>query len=736
MTSSLSTAVLTCSACCLQDGHFGVPIFPYHFPMMDAIIRQTVREEIRRSASLVSERAASSEVESSDSAATGPSRSFSSRTVNRLTGLLNRIRNHGSNSSNKKRKIVKEHRIQVRWSHYDERKKEFSTVRQKNGGGNRFIPYTDEEPLKLETLTEKARALFFPDGENNFAGRIQEMNTWICNASGVAVFDFPDEGTVDDYLKKNGLYPSSTYFFLRTQPRHLSGDEFESSEPTGAESLATSEEFVEERSSVAFSTVLGPTSTTSDREVCKACGCSFKNGETCLRCEQNHEYQQSLLADCAKTAPAEEWDLEEEELQGENFTYPVSLDDMRDLRVAHFQAASFSGTVQDSVSALGVLCEEGNSSTSNTVVSGPELPAQETVTPSSVLHEEGNSCPGPSRVREAHGVMSLTVHRSLICSDMIEHFKGTRVMNSSLLFTLVNERGDKEDGVGVGVEREVYSLFWKQFANAMTIGERERVPFIRHDHFIKEWEAVGRILVKGYQSVSYFPLFLSKAFICYCLFDTEVPESILMESFMKYLSPVEEDLVKENLEKDCLPDDNDELLEFLERFNCRSAVTSENLRKLVIEIANQELIQKPHVMISTWQPSVQELKQYPQFQSTSGIQGLYDTLKPTTKKVLEMLSAQPNTEAERDAFKFLQRYIRGLDNAKLIQFLRFTTASDILMTCKLEVAFTKLEGVGCRPIAHTCGPVLDLPSTYANFVELREQFNNILDKDTWEMDIM
>ena len=557
---------------------------------MDAIIRQTVREEMRRSASLVSERVASSEVESSDSATTGPT--FSSRTVNRLSGLLNRIRrNHGSNSSNKKCKVVKEHRIQVRWCHYDERKKEFITVRQKNGGGNRFIPYTDEEPLKLETLTEKARALFFPDGENNFAGRIHEMNTWICNASGVAIFDFPNEGTVDDYLKKNGLYPSSTYFFLRTQPGHLSGDEFESSEATGAQSLSTSEE----RSSVAFSTVVGPTSTASDRKVCKVCGCSFKNGEICLRCEQNHEYQQSLFADCAKTATAEELHLEEEEFEVENL---VSLDDMRELRVAHFQAAIGSETVQDNVAAY-VLCEEGNPSTSNTVVSRPELSAQETVSPSSVLHEEGNSCPGPSRVTEECGVMSLTVHRSLICSDMIEHFKDTRVMNSSLLFTIINERGDEEEGVGVGVEREVYSLFRKQFAYSMTIGERERVPFIRHDHFIKEWEAVGRILVKGYQSVSYFPLFLSKAFICYCLFDAEVPESILLESFLKYLSPVEEDLVKEYLEKDCFPDDNDELLEFLERFNCRSAVSSENLRKLLIEIANQELIQKPHVIIST-----------------------------------------------------------------------------------------------------------------------------------------
>ena len=53
-----------------------------------------------------------------------------------------------------------------------------------------------------------------------------------------------------------------------------------------------------------------------------------------------------------------------------------------------------------------------------------------TVDPSSVLHEDRNSWPGD-----------------------------TRVMNSSLFFTIINERGGKEDGVGVGVEREVYSLF-------------------------------------------------------------------------------------------------------------------------------------------------------------------------------------------------------------------------------------------------------------------------------------
>ena len=138
----------------------------------------------------------------------------------------------------------------------------------------------------------------------------------------------------------------------------------------------------------------------------------------------------------------------------------------------------------------------------------------------------------------------------------------------------------------------------------------------------------------------------------------------------------------------------------MERFNSTAAVTPQNLRKFLLEIANQELIEKPHVMIFTWQPSVQELKQYQHFQSVSGIQGLYDTLNPTNKKVPETLVAQPDTDPERDALKFLQNYIRRLDNGKLIQFLRFTTASDVLITNKLEVAFTKFEGAACRPIAH------------------------------------
>ncbi len=53
-----------------------------------------------------------------------------------------------------------------------------------------------------------------------------------------------------------------------------------------------------------------------------------------------------------------------------------------------------------------------------------------------------------------------------------------------------------------------------------------------------------------------------------------------------------------------------------------------------------------------------------------------------------------------------------------------------------DIYHEKTEGFCSRPIAHTCGPVLELPCSYANYVELRGEFTNILNRGSWEMDIM
>ncbi|PFX27866.1 hypothetical protein AWC38_SpisGene7419 [Stylophora pistillata] len=502
---------------------------------------------------------------------------------------------------------------------YDQTKKKFVTVRQKNGGGNRLITYTDADPLKMKELVERACALFFPGGKNSFAGHIDEMNKWICDTTWVAIFDFPGKETVEDYLKSNELYPSSTYFYLRTQPRHLMGDEFEDSNYV--------EGGDEHRKHV------------------------IHKRQNCVRCEQDLEYQQSLMADSVDTEQPEEFQPESIHANDQltSFISPVSVHEMRELRLAHFQRDTCHPTVQSQDNQDQRLVSPSEDEVSPSTVDGPCGVLEEggyVQLPTVGMARESAECIVSENGEIAGQGLSLTVHRSCICKDMIEHFKDEKMLQSELVFTIINERGQKEEGVGIGVSREAFSLFWKEFANSMTIGERERVPFVRHDHFIKKWGAIGRILMKGFRSVSYFPLFLSEAFMCYCLFDAEVPEGIVLESFMKYLSLFEEELVTNFLGKADFADENDDLFDFLERFNCRSQVSPENIKKVLVEIANQELLQKPHVMVATWHPIVQGLKQYPQFQTIAGIQGFYDRINPTNKKVLNSLEAQPNTEAE------------------------------------------------------------------------------------------
>jgi len=140
-------------------------------------------------------------------------------------------------------------------------------------------------------------------------------------------------------------------------------------------------------------------------------------------------------------------------------------------------------------------------------------------------------------------------------------------------------------------------------------------------------------------------------------------------------------------------------------------------------------------MIASLQTLVEQLKQFSQFQTIPALEAMYDTLKPTTKKVLSRFISNPVSEGERGAFKFLQWFVRDLDMSKLLHFLRFTTGMNMMVGKRIEVGYTKCEGLGARPISHTCGPLLEIPSTYANDVEFNDQhqfFFHIPEKWTFD----
>ncbi len=114
---------------------------------------------------------------------------------------------------------------------------------------------------------------------------------------------------------------------------------------------------------------------------------------------------------------------------------------------------------------------------------------------------------------------------------------------------------------------------------------------------------------------------------------------------------------------------------------------------------------------------------------------LYEDIKPTTRKVIKMITASPANSAENQSLRFLHQYIRGLDERGLQKLMRFLTGSDVICVKEIQVTFTSLEGLARRPVAHTCGPTVELPSTYNSYPELRAEMETILSSNMYAMDI-
>lgn len=86
----------------------------------------------------------------------------------------------------------------------------------------------------------------------------------------------------------------------------------------------------------------------------------------------------------------------------------------------------------------------------------------------------------------------LRISRARIYCDMIEAFQAKDIMTSELKIVMVDAKGNNERGVDVGgVYRDAISCFWQEFNDSSTLGERERVPSLRHDFQSNEWSAIG-----------------------------------------------------------------------------------------------------------------------------------------------------------------------------------------------------------------------------------------------------
>ncbi|XP_076880222.1 uncharacterized protein LOC143528391 [Brachyhypopomus gauderio] len=329
--------------------------------------------------------------------------------------------------------------------------------------------------------------------------------------------------------------------------------------------------------------------------------------------------------------------------------------------------------------------------------------------------------------------VGIRLHRATLLEEMISQFKDPAILSHPLTYSFIDEKGADADGVS----RDVYSAFWSEFLDCSAEGEEMRVPSLCPKYQEEEWRSIGRILAKGFKDHGYFPTRLAQAFTVALVFgEHSVSSHQLYESLLLYLSHTERDLVLKALKEDLIGDDKDELMDLMDHMGVTTVPTQNNLKSILLQVAHKQIIQQPKYALDNMSEVSQQIFRET-FTSAQEIEKMYEEKKPTTRKLLKLLDASPSTQAENQSLRFLQQYIRGLDGVGLRKMLRFMTGSDVLCVEKIEILFTPLDGLSRRLVAHTCGPVLELPCTYNSYPELRAEMESILsNKNVYIMDIV
>nr|XP_011418577.2 uncharacterized protein LOC105321819 [Crassostrea gigas] len=320
-------------------------------------------------------------------------------------------------------------------------------------------------------------------------------------------------------------------------------------------------------------------------------------------------------------------------------------------------------------------------------------------------------------------------HQGNTYQELIDHYKNKDfsidVDENLCKIERVLPNGETEKGEGIGLLRDIFTEFWDGFYSKCN-GHDVKIPVLRHNMGEEEWKSVGRIIVEGYALMDYFPIKLAKPLFEDALFGESRAD--LIEEFLHTVSPVEQTVLRSAMDsfKDV---DFEELCDILSSHDCLKLPTSENIRGIIKEISHKEILQEPKFVIECWKPVFQTALHI----TSSKLDEIYDKKKPTVKKLLQLMKFPSDMDfIQQTTANHLKRFVRSLDKQSLEAFIRFCTGSNIL-GADISIEYNKMSGFGRRPTARTCGCVLSIPTTYDSFTEMREEFNNILSSNVWEM---
>ncbi|KAM4562116.1 uncharacterized protein PAE49_010719 isoform 1-T2 [Odontesthes bonariensis] len=486
-------------------------------------------------------------------------------------------------------------KIKLAWIH-DSRQ-----VRKRSGGGTRVLDM-NKNATKTEILSQ-AKKLFFPN-EKSTMGKWEEFSHDIVDFQEAQL---DEDVSVGDYYEKHKLGLLRFYLFTKTL---TSADD-----PEEGADIQTDEQHENTAESGQETHTMEGEQLTQKRH----------NSENQMHTVEDDELSTATMSAVVSTAAVQIIDL-------------TSLCNTSEVIFGPLTGGPFLGDLDDTLIHEPILAIEDEQINTPTYTSTP-------------IDTETASARPPSPANELLHV-TVRLHRVTLLDELIAQFKDEAMMTYSVKYSFIDEMGADADGVS----RDVYAAFWTEFLDCAAEGADVRVPSLSPKWQEEEWKSVGRILAKGLKDHGYFPFRLAQAFTAAVTFgEHSVSPDLLFDSLMLYLSQSERDLLSTALQEAVVGDDEEELLDLMDRMGVRTVPTQDNLRAVLVQVAHKQMIQHPAIkevagpILRKFFPSVQDMKK------------LYEDIKPTTRKVIKMITASPATSAENQSLQFLHQYIRGLD---------------------------------------------------------------------------
>ncbi len=305
----------------------------------------------------------------------------------------------------------------------------------------------------------------------------------------------------------------------------------------------------------------------------------------------------------------------------------------------------------------------------------------------------------------------------------------------------VEYEGERAMDTG-GVMRDVFPAFWEDAIRKLFDGGTAVIPAITPHSEMVVFSIIGTVLSHGFLEAGFFPVCIAFPIIACAIKGPleEIPDDILLSSFLEYLSCYEADVVRKGLKASQFTAPlKDALLSLLSRFHCRKYPSPDNLKALLIDVARHEMMTVPMKALHYMHSGVPVAHR--KFWDGFSVMELYDlisSINATPGQVIKSLVCKLKelNPAQTRVFNFLLSFIGNMTTREEVhRFFRFVTGSSVAVGKNIRIIFNTLSGAARRPIAYTCSCELELSVNYLSSIEFINEFKQILTNDlSWIMD--